>query len=140
MSSCSESVSRDFYIDFDYSDITCEESNLGKVCNLLSQKRSDVQSETMDEKTMEFRIVALLPSTESSDFSVDLRRVASGKASITFEIEGWQLNPYNPFPESSQTVEVRNFLAHYQPVHTRKKKKKDKLSPPKQKPSMEPVN
>eukprot|EP01056_Protomagalhaensia_sp_Gyna25_P004489 Protomagalhaensia_sp_Gyna_25__4488@NODE_411_length_3520_cov_4_601264_g317_i0_p2_GENE_NODE_411_length_3520_cov_4_601264_g317_i0NODE_411_length_3520_cov_4_601264_g317_i0_p2_ORF_typecomplete_len192_score43_78EFG_C/PF00679_24/2_5e15_NODE_411_length_3520_cov_4_601264_g317_i025903165 len=86
-------------------EIQCDETVLGKVHALLSQKRTQIQREDLDEKTGDWTFEARIPASETVDLSAELRRCSSGKASILLSVEGWRLNPQEPFPECVLSAE-----------------------------------
>eukprot|EP01054_Gregarina_sp_Poly1_P010106 Gregarina_sp_Poly_1__10105@NODE_687_length_6763_cov_81_626045_g518_i0_p2_GENE_NODE_687_length_6763_cov_81_626045_g518_i0NODE_687_length_6763_cov_81_626045_g518_i0_p2_ORF_typecomplete_len1021_score146_27GTP_EFTU/PF00009_27/2_3e48EFG_C/PF00679_24/3_3e11EFG_II/PF14492_6/2_1e06EFG_IV/PF03764_18/3_1e05GTP_EFTU_D2/PF03144_25/0_00062MMR_HSR1/PF01926_23/0_0035FeoB_N/PF02421_18/0_012Ras/PF00071_22/0_025DUF2478/PF10649_9/1_4e02DUF2478/PF10649_9/0_45RsgA_GTPase/PF03193_16/1_4e02RsgA_GTPase/PF03193_16/3_8_N len=88
-------------------EIQCDETVLGKVHSLLAQKRAQVVSEQLDEKTLDWTFICRIPSTETYDLSAELRRRASGRATFILTVDGWALNSQEPFPECVVSAEVR---------------------------------
>lgn len=92
--------------DHCFTEVTCEESVLGKVHDILAQRRGKVLTQVVDIHTFAFNLTLRIPANETFDLSVELRRKSSGKATLNFKVDGWYLHPQDPFPEALMTSEV----------------------------------
>jgi len=70
---------------------------LGKVYAVINQRRGRIVSESMNEGTPFFTIVAVLPVAESFGFSDDIRKRTSGAASPQLIFQGYEMLDEDPF-------------------------------------------
>ena len=78
--------------------LQCSSDQLGKLYNVLNQRRGEVQNEDIWEGTDIFTITSILPVTESMGLANDLRQQTSGAVNQPqLQFSHWQILDEDPF-------------------------------------------
>ena len=78
--------------------LQCSNDQLGKLYNVLNQRRGEIQNEDIWEGTDIFTITSLLPVTESLGLANDLRQQTSGAVNQPqLQFSHWQILDEDPF-------------------------------------------
>ena len=78
--------------------LQCSNDQLGKLYNVLNQRRGEIQNEDIWEGTDIFTITSLLPVTESLGLANDLRQQTSGAVNQPqLQFSHWQVLDEDPF-------------------------------------------
>ncbi|CAI2315316.1 unnamed protein product [Caenorhabditis sp. 36 PRJEB53466] len=100
--------------------VTTSSGALGKVHAVLSQRKSKVLSEDINEATNLFEVVSLMPVVESFSFCDQLRKFTSGMASAQLQFSHWQVIDEDPYWTPSTIDEIEEFgLKGDSPNHAR---------------------
>ncbi|CAO4361012.1 unnamed protein product [Caenorhabditis nigoni] len=100
--------------------VTTASQALGKVHAVLSQRKSKVLSEDINEATNLFEVVSLMPVVESFSFCDQLRKFTSGMASAQLQFSHWQVIDEDPYWTPTTLEEVEEFgLKGDSPNHAR---------------------
>lgn len=86
---------------------------LGRVYGVITRRRGRILSESMNEGTPFFTIVAVLPVIESFGFSEEIRKRTSGAASPQLVFQGYEMLDVDPFwvPFTEEELEDLGELA-----------------------------
>ncbi|EGT42809.1 hypothetical protein CAEBREN_23571 [Caenorhabditis brenneri] len=100
--------------------VTTASQALGKVHAVLSQRKSKVLSEDINEATNLFEVISLMPVVESFSFCDQLRKFTSGMASAQLQFAHWQVIDEDPYWTPSTLEEIEEFgLKGDSPNHAR---------------------
>ncbi|CAI5438934.1 unnamed protein product [Caenorhabditis angaria] len=100
--------------------VTTSSQALGKVHAVLSQRKSKIMSEDINEATNLFEVVSLMPVVESFSFCDQLRKFTSGMASAQLQFSHWQVIDEDPYWRPSTLEEIEEFgLKGDSPNHAR---------------------
>ena len=78
--------------------LQCSNDQLGKLYNVLNQRRGEIQNEDIWEGTDIFTITSILPVTESLGLANDLRQQTSGAVNQPqLQFSHWQILDEDPF-------------------------------------------
>ncbi|KAI9715304.1 MAG: Cytoplasmic GTPase/eEF2-like protein (ribosomal biogenesis) [Chrysothrix sp. TS-e1954] len=94
---------------------------LGRVYGVITRRRGHILSESMNEGTPFFTIVASLPVAESFGFSDDIRKRTSGAASPQLIFSGYEMLDEDPFwvPFTEEELEDLGELSDKQNIAKR---------------------
>jgi translation elongation factor EF-G len=73
---------------------------------VLSKRRSQIISETINDRNLTFNVNVFIPMSESFGLAKELRSKASGHVTLQLQFSHWQINTEEPFPETCLTYEV----------------------------------
>lgn len=111
-------MSHPFHLDFFAQSIRTDGSSssaevLGRVYGVITRRRGRILSESMNEGTPFFTIVAQIPVVESFGFSEEIRKRTSGAASPQLVFRGFETLDEDPFwvPFTEEQLEDLGELA-----------------------------
>ncbi|XP_053993490.1 elongation factor-like GTPase 1 isoform X2 [Hylaeus volcanicus] len=87
-------------------ELVCDQGVLGKAYSVLSKRRSQIISETINDQNLTFNVNVFIPMSESFGLAKELRSKASGHITLQLQFSHWKMNTEEPFPETCLTYEV----------------------------------
>ena len=87
-------------------EIQCPQSAVGGIYGVLNKRRGHVVSETQQQGTPMFVVIAMLPVNESFGFTAHLRSATAGQAFPQCVFDHWQVMQSDPLEEGSRSNDI----------------------------------